>query len=143
MQGFVGNFKVSVKKKPRYIDETICNACGSCASYCPIAISDKFNEDLSKLQALHIPFPQAIPAAYVVSENECRYLKENTCRQCEQVCKELNAINLDMKEEIVDLDVGTIIVSTGFDLFDPARKPELGSGSVQVIWHSMGVHGRL
>jgi heterodisulfide reductase subunit A len=53
-------------------------------------------------------------------------LKEGTCRQCEQVCKELNAINLDMKEEIVDLDIGTIIVSTGFDMFDPARKPELG-----------------
>lgn len=126
VQGFVGNFKVAVKKKPRYIDETICNACGSCARYCPIAILDPFNEGLSKLQALHIPFPQAIPAAYVVSEKECRYLKEGTCRQCEQVCKELNAINLDMKEEIVDLDVGTIIVSTGFDLFDPARKPELG-----------------
>jgi len=122
----VGNFKVAVKKKPRYIDETICNACGTCASYCSIAILDLFNENLSKLQALHIPFPQAIPAAYVISEEECRYLKEGTCRQCEQVCKELNAINLDMKEEIVDLDIGTIIVSTGFDVFDPARKPELG-----------------
>jgi len=61
VKGFVGNFKVTVKKKPRYIDESICNACGTCASYCSIAIIDKFNEGLSKLKALHIPFPQAIP----------------------------------------------------------------------------------
>ncbi|MCP4717503.1 MAG: CoB--CoM heterodisulfide reductase iron-sulfur subunit A family protein, partial [Deltaproteobacteria bacterium] len=126
VSGFVGNFKVKVKKKPRYIDEAICNACGSCATYCSIAILDKFNEGFSKLQALHIPFPQAIPAAYFISEEECRYLKEGTCRQCEQVCKELNAINLDMQEEIVELDVGTIIVATGFQTFDPAKKPELG-----------------
>ena len=57
VKGFVGNFKVTVKRKPRYIDEKICNACGSCASYCAIAIKDSFNVGLSKLQALHIPFP--------------------------------------------------------------------------------------
>ena len=126
VSGFVGNFKVRVRRKPRYIDEKICNACGSCAQYCPVAISDSFNEGLSKLKALHIPFPQAIPAAYVISNRECLYLRENTCRQCEQVCRELNAINLDMKEEMVDLEVGTIIVATGFDVFDPSQKPELG-----------------
>ena len=126
VKGFVGNFKVTVKKKPRYIDENICNACGTCASYCSIAIIDRFNEGFSKLKALHIPFPQAIPAAYVISPAECRYLKENTCRQCEQVCKELNAINLDMKEEYIDLDVGSIITATGFDVFDAGQKPELG-----------------
>ncbi len=126
VQGFVGNFKVTVNRKPRYIDENICNACGSCASYCAIAIKDKFNEGLSKLQALHIPFPQAIPAAFIVDKNHCRYFTENTCRQCEQVCKELNAINLDQQEEQVTLDVGTIVVATGFDTFDPKEKPELG-----------------
>jgi len=126
VKGFVGNFKVTVKKKPRYIDETLCNACGTCAEYCSIAIIDHFNEGLGKLKALHIPFPQAIPAAYVVSPQECRYLKENTCRQCEQVCRELNAINLDMSEEMIELDVGTIVTATGFELFDPDRKPELG-----------------
>jgi len=126
VQGFVGNFKVTVKKKPRYIDETVCNACGECASYCPVAIRDRFNEGLSKLQALNMPFPQAIPAAYVIDPDACRHLQEGTCRQCEQVCNELHAINLDMQEEMVELDVGTIIVATGFDVFDAARKPELG-----------------
>jgi heterodisulfide reductase subunit A len=128
IKGFVGNFKVTVKKKPRYINENVCNACGTCAKYCSIAIVDHFNEGLSKLKALHIPFPQAIPSAYVISPDACRFLREGTCRQCEQVCKELGAINLDMKETLVDLEVGTIIVATGFDLFDPIRKPELGYG---------------
>ncbi len=133
VKGFVGNFKVTVKRKPRYIEEAICNACGTCAKYCSIAIIDRYNEGLSKLQALHIPFPQAIPAAYVVDPEECRYLKEGTCRQCEQVCKELNAINLDMQEESVELDVGTIVVATGFDVFDANRKPELGYGRYENV----------
>jgi heterodisulfide reductase subunit A len=133
VKGFVGNFKVSIKRKPRYIDETICNACGSCASYCAIAIKDRFNEGLSKLQALHIPFPQAIPAAYVVDPKACRYTLEGTCRQCEQVCKELNAINLDMQEEDIELDVGTIIAATGFEVFDAKRKPELGYGRYENV----------
>jgi len=133
VKGFVGNFQVTVKKKPRYIDETICNACGTCAKYCSIAIVDPFNEGLSKLKALHIPFPQAIPAAYVISPKECRFLREGTCRQCEQVCNELHAINLDMKEELIELEVGSIVVATGFDLFDANRKPELGYGRYENV----------
>jgi heterodisulfide reductase subunit A len=133
VKGFVGNFKVTVKRKPRYIDENICNACGSCASYCAIAIKDGFNEGLSKLQALHIPFPQAIPAAYVVDPLACRYTLEGTCRQCEQVCKDLNAINLDMQEEYIELDVGTMIMATGFEPFDANRKPELGYGRYENV----------
>ena len=133
VKGFVGNFKVTVKRKPRYIDEKICNACGSCASYCAIAIKDSFNMGLSKLQALHIPFPQAIPAAYVIDPLACRYTREGTCRQCEQVCKNLNAINLDMQEEIIELDVGTMIMATGFEPFDANRKPELGYGRYENV----------
>ena len=133
VKGFVGNFKVTVKRKPRYIDEKICNACGSCASYCAIAIKDSFNVGLSKLQALHIPFPQAIPAAYVIDPLACRYTREGTCRQCEQVCKNLNAINLDMQEEIIELDVGTMIMATGFEPFDANRKPELGYGRYENV----------
>lgn len=126
VSGFVGNFKVTVKRKPRYIDEEICNACGQCADYCPIAIKDRFNEGLSKLKALNIPFPQAIPASYYIDPDACRYLKDGTCRQCEQVCNELHAINLDATEKLVEIDVGTVIVATGFDVFDVNKKPEFG-----------------
>ena len=126
VEGFIGNFNVTIKKKPRYVDETICNACGQCEDYCPIYIDDKFNEGFSKTKALYIPFPQAIPAVYVVDPLACRYFKDESCRQCEQVCNELHAINLEQKEEFVRLDVGTIILATGFDAFDPILKPELG-----------------
>ncbi len=126
VEGFVGNFKVTVKRKPRYVDETICNACGQCYDYCPVYMDDKFNEGLSKTKALYIPFPQAIPAVYVIDPLACRYFKDGTCRQCEEVCNELHAINLDQKEELLELDIGTIVVATGFDTFDPGLKPEFG-----------------
>jgi heterodisulfide reductase subunit A len=133
VKGFVGNFKVTVKKKPRYVLESICNACGQCAQYCPIVIDDTFNERLAKTRALHIPFPQAIPAKYVIDPEACRYLRDKSCRQCEQVCKELQAINLEQKEELVELDIGTIVVATGFDVFDARQKPELGYGKYENV----------
>jgi heterodisulfide reductase subunit A len=126
VQGYVGNFRVTVRKKARYISEEVCNACGQCEQYCPIAIKDRFNENLSKIKCLNMPFPQAIPASYIVDPTACRYILRKECRQCEQVCKELQAINLDQEDELVEINVGSIVVATGFDAFDPRLKPELG-----------------
>ena len=63
VKGYVGNFKVTIKKKPRYIVEDKCNACGTCVSYCPVEMPDEFNLSLSKTKCLYIPFPQAVPGA--------------------------------------------------------------------------------
>ena len=126
--GYVGNFKVTIKKKPRYIIEDKCNGCGNCISYCPIEMPDPFNLNLSKTKCLYIPFPQAVPACFVIDPDYCRYTLNRECKQCEPVCKELDAIDLKQKEQFLEVDVGTIIVATGFDTFDPALKPELGYG---------------
>ncbi len=126
--GYVGNFKVTIKKKPRYIIEDKCNGCGNCVSYCPIEMPDPFNLNLSKTKCLYIPFPQAVPACFVIDPDYCRYTLNRECKQCEPVCKELGAIDLKQKEQFIEVDVGTIIVATGFDTFDPTLKPELGYG---------------
>jgi heterodisulfide reductase subunit A len=84
--------------------------------------------NLSNTKCLYIPFPQAVPACYVIDPKYCRYTLRRECKQCEPVCKDLNAIDLKQKEELVEVEVGTIIVATGFDTFDPTLKPELGYG---------------
>jgi len=128
VKGYVGNFKVSIKKKPRYILEDRCNGCGICVSYCPVEMPDPFNMNLSKTKCLYIPFPQAVPACFVIDPNYCRYTLRRECKQCEPVCKDLKAIDLKQKEQFIEVEVGTIIVATGFDTFDPTLKPELGYG---------------
>ncbi|MEW6443732.1 MAG: CoB--CoM heterodisulfide reductase iron-sulfur subunit A family protein [bacterium] len=127
VKGFVGNFDVTIRKKPRYVDEEKCSACGQCVQYCSVESSDPFNLGLSKRKAIYIPFPQSVPACYVVDPESCRYLKTKECTQCVEVCKKgIDAIDFNQKEELVDVKVGTIVVATGYDTFDPALKPEYG-----------------
>jgi heterodisulfide reductase subunit A2 len=126
IRGFVGNFEVTIKRKPRYIDESKCNACGLCVQYCSVEVPDKYNLNLSKRKSIYIPYPQAVPACYVIDPEHCLYLSKKECSQCIEVCKGLGAIDFTQKEELVEIKVGTIIVATGYDLFDPALKPEYG-----------------
>lgn len=128
VKGYVGNFEVTVRKKPRYIDETKCNACGLCVSYCPIEIPNPYNLNLSKMKSIYIPYAQAVPACYLIDPESCRYLLKNECKQCEQVCRGLKAIDFKQKDQAITIQVGAIIVATGFDTFDPKQKPEFGYG---------------
>jgi len=128
VKGFVGNFEVTVKKNPRYIDDEKCTACGLCADYCPIDIPDPHNLNLSRKKCIYIPFPQSVPATFVIDPEHCRYLLRKECKQCEQVCRGLNAIDFSQKEEMLEIKVGVIVIATGYDLFDPNLKPEYGYG---------------
>src|SRR4030042_789453 len=117
VKGYVGNFKVTIRKKPRYILEDRCNGCGYCVPYCPVEMPDAFNMNLSRSKCLYIPFPQAVPSCYVIDPAYCRYTLRRECKQCEPVCKDLKAIDLKQKEQFLEVEVGTIIVATGFDTF--------------------------
>lgn len=128
IEGEAGNFRVTVLKQPRYIDEDLCNACGSCVEYCPEEMLDYYNENLAIQKSLHIPYPQAVPAAYVIDPATCFFVVKNECRQCEQACKELKAINLSQQEERIELEVGSVILSPGMDEFDAAKQKDYGYG---------------
>jgi heterodisulfide reductase subunit A len=115
--GYIGNFKVKVQKKPTYVTKE-CTACGDCAEVCPVEVPNEFDVGLGCRKAIYIPFAQAVPALYLIDEKSCIGLDENTCAKCKEVCGP-DAINFNSKPEEIELNVGTIIVATGLDVYDP------------------------
>ena len=133
VEGYIGNFKVKIRKKPRYVDMEKCVGCGSCAEACRLhnRIDNEFDMNMSKRSAIYVPFPQAVPLRYTIDPDKCIALKTGKCGDhalCVEACDERNAIDFNQKEEFVEVEVGTIVVATGFDLFDAAKKPEYGYG---------------
>jgi heterodisulfide reductase subunit A len=131
VEGEAGNFKVTLNKKPRYINADKCTGCTSCAEYCPVKYPDRFNQDISKNKAVHIYFPQAIPLKPYIDES-CLYLKERKCRICEGVCKN-NAIDLNRTGEKIEVKVGAVILAPGFEPFDPQVRAEYRYGEFQNV----------
>jgi heterodisulfide reductase subunit A len=125
VSGYVGNFKARIRKKARYVNEAECTACGDCVSVCPVVLPDEYQMGLSSRRAIYIPFPQAVPSAYVVSAEDCLGLNPIACGKCLEAC-EKQCINFDMKDEHIEVDVGAIIVATGMDVYDPSALDEYG-----------------
>jgi len=127
VKGYIGNFHVKVLKKPRYVTKD-CSACGECAKVCPIVTPNEFDVGLASRHGIYSPFAQAVPATYLIDMNLCLN-KEGVvvCDKCMKAC-ERNAIVFEMKPETVNLEVGTIIVATGADVFDPSTLPHYGYG---------------
>jgi len=132
VEGEAGDFRVSLTKKPRYIVESRCTGCTTCVEYCPVTCPDEFNQEISRNKAVHIYFAQAIPLVTYIDES-CLYLKEKKCRICESVCKN-NAIDFSQVPEKVEVNVGAIILSPGFEPYDPRLRQEYRYGEfVNVI----------
>lgn len=112
VEGYVGNYKVTVVKKPRYINEE-CNGCGACAEVCPVYTSNFFDEHLGARKAIDIAFGQAVPFLFDIQRTSCV-----ECFSCVDAC-ELNAINFSQEPEDITFDVGSIIVATGWDIYEP------------------------
>jgi len=127
VSGYVGNFKVRIKKKPRYVDEDKCTGCGVCQEKCPFKADSEFDLGLGKRKAIYTPFPQAVPNVPVIDPEHCNYFLKNKCRACEKFC-EAHAIDFEQTEQFLDVDVGSIIVTTGFDSFDPSPMVQYGYG---------------
>jgi len=123
--GKAPNFEATIIKKPRYINEEKCTGCGICMSKCPVRIPDEYNKGLSKTKCIHIPFPQAVPAIPIIDKEYCVYLKRGKCRKCEKSC-EMKAIDFNQKEEIIKVNVGSVILALGSEEFDATLKDEYG-----------------
>ncbi len=125
ISGYVGNFTARVRRKARYVREDQCTACGDCAKVCPIVKPDEFQAGLSTRRAIYIPFPQAVPSAYIVNSEECLGNTPIACGKCIAACQK-QCIDFDMQDEILELKVGVIIVATGMDVYDPTPLDEYG-----------------
>ncbi|HOI71941.1 MAG TPA: CoB--CoM heterodisulfide reductase iron-sulfur subunit A family protein [Methanobacterium sp.] len=127
VDGYIGNFKVKVVKKPRYVDEDICTGCGSCSEVCPIEIPNYFDEGMGMVKATYISFPQAVPLVATIDKDYCI-----DCKLCDQACGN-GAIKHDQEPEEIELDIGTIIVATGYDPYNPTEKKEWSYESAENI----------
>ncbi|MBI4785881.1 MAG: CoB--CoM heterodisulfide reductase iron-sulfur subunit A family protein [Chloroflexi bacterium] len=128
VDGFVGNFTVQIRKKARKVNTALCTGCGICEEKCPWkVVDDKFEAGMGKRKAIYAPFPQAVPKWPVIDVENCAYFKKGTCKACAKFCP-TNAIDFEQQDELVSLNVGSIILATGYDLFDPKRVPQYGYG---------------
>jgi len=117
VEGYIGNFEVSILKKPRFIVEENCVGCFDiCRDVCDIEVKDTF----FPRKAIDVPYPQAIPLFPNILEDYCI-----GCKACEQACGDRNAIDFNQKPEIINIKVGSIIIATGFKTFDPSILGEL------------------
>jgi heterodisulfide reductase subunit A len=127
VSGYVGNFKVKIRKKPRYVDESKCTGCGSCQEKCPSKTNSEFDSGIGIRKVIYTPFAQAVPNIPVIDREHCVYFLKGKCRACEKFC-EAKAIDFEQTEKIVEVEVGNIIITTGFDNFDPAVVSQFGYG---------------
>ena len=132
VEGYVGNYKVTVKRKPRYVNEELCAGCMECITACVFKegkFPDEFNVGLSKRKPIYIPFAQAVPPVVVIDPERCLQVRTGKCKKtCIEACADRHAIDFSQKEELVEIQVGNIIVATGFKLFDAKRIPQYGYG---------------
>ncbi len=132
VDGYVGNFKVKIKKKPRYVIEDKCTLCDDCVPVCPVIVHDQYNESLSPRRAIYIAYPQAIPASYIIDESTCLGIEPLICTKCKEVCGP-EAIDFDMQPEIIEDEFGAIVVATGLETYPIENIGEYGYGSIHDV----------
>jgi len=137
VDGYVGNFAVTIKKKPRYIKTEDCTGCGICWEKCPKKVVDNvFEAGMGNRKAVYVPFPQAVPKYPVIDDVNCTYYLKGTCKACEKFCP-TNAIDFNQKAEEITVEVGNIILATGYDLFDARRIPQYGYGKLANVFTNL------
>ncbi|MBN2146585.1 MAG: CoB--CoM heterodisulfide reductase iron-sulfur subunit A family protein [Anaerolineales bacterium] len=135
--GYVGNFTVQVRRKARYVNEDLCTGCGTCVEKCPWKkIPSEFDMGLGTRPAIYFPFAQAVPRVPVIDAENCAYLQKGKCRACEKFCP-TGAIDFSQKEQLIEVEVGTIILATGFHDYDPRHAPQYGYGTLDNVLTSM------
>ena len=137
VDGYVGNFVATINKRARYVNTKDCTGCGICQEKCPKkVIDDVFEAGIGYRKAVYTPFPQAVPKYPVIDRENCTYFLKGTCKACEKFCP-TGAINFNQQDETISVEVGNIILATGWQLFDARRVPNYGYGRLANVFTSM------
>ncbi|HOX03884.1 MAG TPA: CoB--CoM heterodisulfide reductase iron-sulfur subunit A family protein [Candidatus Paceibacterota bacterium] len=143
VDGFVGNFRITVRRKPRYVLEDLCTGCQECIEACVYRepkFKDEFNLGLGKRKPVYLPFPQAVPPIAIIDPETCIELKTGKCKKtCVEACGDRKAIDLKQQEEIREIQVGAVIVATGFRVFDARRAPFFGYGTYPNVYNALEI----
>ena len=134
--GYVGNFKVKIKKKAAFVNRDVCTGCGLCSEKCPAKTDSEFEEGLAKRKAIYTPFPQAVPNKPVLDADNCIYFKSGKCGICKKICP-VDAVDYEQKDEFVEEEVGAIVVATGYDLYPMINIGEYGGGKIKDVVTSL------
>jgi heterodisulfide reductase subunit A len=139
VDGHLGDFKVTVRKKARYVDEEHCTGCGICIEKCPFSVVDNvFEAGLGKRKVIYRPFPQAVPKYPVIDTENCVYFQRGKCKACQLFCPtNPNSIDFEQEDQLLELEVGNIILATGYDLFDVNRIPQYGYKRLANVFTSL------
>ncbi len=129
VSGYVGNFKVKIRRKATSVNWSTCTGCGLCTEKCPAKVPSEFDRGLTTRGAIYVPFPQAVPNKPVIDRDNCIYYKTGKCRLCEKVC-EIGAIDFDQEDTIIEEEIGAIITATGYETLPIADLPHYGAGEV-------------
>ncbi|HEY54516.1 MAG TPA: CoB--CoM heterodisulfide reductase iron-sulfur subunit A family protein [Caldilineae bacterium] len=139
VDGYLGDFVVTVRKKARYINEETCTGCGICIEKCPFKVVDsKFDVGLGERKVIYRPFPQAVPKYPVIDTENCVYFQRGKCKACQLFCPtHPNSIDFEQKDELLEIEVGNVILATGYNLFDCSQIPQYGYGRLANVFTSL------
>ena len=129
VSGKPGSYRVKIRQNARYVDIKSCVACNQCTEVCPVKVKSEFDAGISLRKAIYIPFPQAVPNAYLVDEKNCTYILSDgkKCGVCVKKCPK-ECINLNETDHTIDIEVGNIILATGYELLDVSKIEQYGYG---------------
>lgn len=137
VSGYVGNFNVTIKQKARCVKTDLCTGCAICQEKCPKkVIDDVYEAGLGYRKAIYTPFAQAVPKFPVLDKENCTYFLKGTCKACEKFCP-TEAIDFTQQDELMDVQVGNIVLATGYDLFDARRVSNYGYGRLANVFTSI------
>lgn len=136
IDGEAGDFTVTLRIKPRYIDMDKCTGCGDCTAKCPVKVPNPYDAMLGITRNIRVPFPQAVPGAAFIDATTCRHFTKGKCQNCVKVCQ-AKAIDFEQKEKVEQIRVGSVVLAPGFQPFDAKLKPEYGYGIYENVLTSL------